>query len=152
MAGVILYRIFFWEVKGGNCPPLPPYLRPCYISFERLSVCFVCASMFQIFYYYYLLLLFFTSTNCIVHGTWTVILKVNSNQKMIFYCFLFSVFSKINSIQMHIELNWDLKKLTQSIRLYWVYTPIDLYTRKFTQLCTQYGQLRYVTKSKFSFG
>ena len=37
---------------------------------------------------------------------------------------------------MHIELNWDLKKLTQSIRLYWVYTPIDLYTRKFTQLCT----------------
>ena len=53
---------------------------------------------------------------------------------------------------MHIELNWDLKKLTQSIRLYWVYTPIDLYTRKFTQLCTQYGQLRYVTKSKFSFG
>ena len=148
MTGVILYRIFFWEVKGGNCSLSTPLPSPLlYIIWK--TECLFCL---RVHVSDFLSLLFFTSTDCIVHGTWTVILKVNSNQKMIFYWFQFSVFSKINSIQMHIELNWDFKKLTQSIRLYWVYTPIDLYTRKFTQLCTQYGQIRYVTKSKFSFG
>ena len=147
MAGVILYRIFFGEVKGGNCPPLTPLPSPLlYIIWK--TECLFCL---RVHVSDFLLLLIFTSIDCIVHEIWTVILKVNSNQKINFL--LFSVFNKINSIQMHIELNWDLKKLTQSIRLYWVYTPIDyLYTRKFTQLCTQYGQIRYVTKSKFSFG
>ena len=135
--------------QGGQLPPLTPLPSPLlYIIWK--TECLFCLRVHVSDFL--LLLLFFTSTDCIVYETWTVILKVNSNQKMIFYCFQFSVFSKINSIQMHIELNWDLKKLTQSIRLYWVYTPIDLYTRKFTQLCTQYGQIRYVTKSKFSFG
>ena len=68
-----------------------------------LSVYLVCAlafwtSTFQEFFFF-----FFNKSYCTGHGTWTVqigmwtvILKVNSNRKMIFL--LFSVFNKISSI------------------------------------------------------
>ena len=69
-----------------------------------LSVCFArLTSMFYAFFFFFLLQL---SASCTIHGTWTmqsgiwtVILKVNSNQKIIFL--LFSVFNKISGVQTH---------------------------------------------------
>ena len=51
---------------------------------------------------------FWTSAWCTVHGTWTIhqgiwtmFFNVNNNQKLFFYYFQFSIFSKISGIQTH---------------------------------------------------
>ena len=51
--------------------------------------------------------LFFFLDQCLLHCSWdmnSANRQMNSNQKLFFYCFQFSVFSKINGIQMHLKV------------------------------------------------